>query len=140
MKKIYKENLLGKCALMHALACAFDYNRGLGTEFWYPNDADRLEFTFDGHKCRLLAIDKVDEENGTITMEVLAKGKELKKWTDICLCFDARHFRYETLRKIVVEFYMCSEACHNDTWGDDVESFITDKCADWFDSYDSFMS
>ena len=137
MKKIYKENFLGKCALLWALDCAFDLNRGLGTDLWYPYDTDRLQFEFDGHKCRLLSIDKVDYNNGTITMVVLAKGKELKEWTDIRLCFKATHFRYETLRKIVEEFYMCSNACNNDTWADDVDSFITDKCADWFDSYDS---
>ena len=137
MKKIYKENLLGKYALLFALDCAFDLNRGLGTDLWYPQDTDRLEFTFDGHKCRLLSIDEMDYKNSTITMVVLAKGKELKEWTDIRLCFEATHFRFETLRKIVVEFYMCSNACDNDTWADDVDSFIKDKCADWFDSYDS---
>ena len=137
MKKIYKENLLGKSALLWALNCAFDLNRGLGTDNLWEND---IRFNFDGHKCRLLSIDEMDYNNGTITMVVLAKGKELKEWTNIRLAFKAHHFRYDTLRKIVEEFYMCSNACDNDTWGDNVDGFITDKCADWFDSYDSFNS
>lgn len=137
MKKIYKENLLGKNALLWVLDCAFDLNRGCGCEFWYEYDKDRIEFNFDGHKCRLLSVDKVDYKNGTIIMTILAKGKELKEWEVIRLNFIASHFRYETLYKIVYEFYMCSNACNNDTWADDVEGFIRDKQADWFDSYDA---
>ena len=133
MKKVYRENLLGKYALLWAMDCAFDLNRGCGTNNLWEND---IRFEFDGHKCRVLSIDKVDYENGTITMVVLAKGKELKDWTNIRLDFAATHFRYETLYKLVEEFYMCSNACDNDTWGDDVEDFIKCKCADWFDSYD----
>ena len=134
MKKTYKENLLGKHALLWALSCAFDLNRGCGTDNLWENN---IRFNFDGHKCKLLSVDEMDYEKGTIIMVVLAKGKELKGWTDIRLNFVATHFRYETLRRIVEEFYMCSNACVNDTWGDDVDSFIKDKCADWFDSYDS---
>lgn len=133
MKKVYRENLLGKYALLWAMDCAFDLNRGCGTDNLSEND---IRFEFDGHKCRVLSIDKVDYENGTITMVVLAKGKELKDWTSIRLDFAATHFRYETLYKLVEEFYMCSNACDNDTWGDDAEDFIKCKCADWFDSYD----
>ena len=139
MKKIYKENLLGKCALMWALQSAFDLNRGCACDFIYENDKDRIEFKCCGHKCRLLSVDEIDYENGTITMTILAKGVELEKWEVLTMCFVAKHFRYETLRKIVVEYYMCSGACHNDTWESDVDAFITDKQADWFDSYDSFM-
>ena len=72
--------------------------------------------------------------------QIYVQGKELTEWADIRLNFVATHFRYETLRRIVEEFYMCSGACHNDTWGDDVDGFIRDKCADWFDSYDSAMA
>jgi len=137
MKKIYKENFLGKCALLWALDCAFDLNRGCGTDNLLENN---IQFEFDGHKCKLLSVDEMDYNKGTITMVVLAKGKELKEWTDIRLNFVATHFRYKTLRRIVEEFYMCSGACHNDTWGNDVDGFIRDKCADWFDSYDAAMA
>lgn len=134
MKKIYKENLLGKRALLWAMSCAFDLNRGCGTGNLWENN---IRFNFDGHKCKLLSVDEMDYEKGTIIMAVLAKGKELKEWTDIRLNFVATHFRYETLYKIVEEFYMCSNACDNDTWGDNADDFIKDKCADWFDTYDS---
>ena len=117
---------------------------------------DNLQRVFDAAEIKapfVICIDELEflapnpnaegEENynaGTIVMVVLAKGKELKEWEDIRLNFVATHFRYETLRRIVEEFYMCSGACHNDTWGDDVDGFIRDKCADWFDSYDSAMA
>ena len=136
MRKIYKENFLGKCALLWALDCAFDLNRGCGTDSLYENN---IRFQFDGHQCRLLSIDEMDYNNGTIVMVVLAKGVELSEWTKVRMNFVATHFRYETLRKIVEDFYMCSNACANNTWGDDVDGFITDKCGDWFDSYDSAM-
>lgn len=134
MNKKSREEYLGKCALLWALSCAFDLNRGCGTDNLYEN---KIEFRFDGHKCRLLSIDDVDYCNGYVTMVVLAKGVELKEWENVRLNFIATHFRFGTLRKIVEEFYMCSNACNNDTWADDVDSFITDKMADWFDSYDS---
>ena len=136
MKKIYKENILGKSALLWALDCAFDLNRGCGCEFWSDRESDYIKFGFDGHMCKVLSVDSVDYEGGTIGMTILAKGKELTEWERISLTFMVRHFRYETLRKIVEEFYMCSNACNNDTWGDDVASFIKDKQADWFDSWD----
>ena len=43
----------------------------------YENDGDRFEFTFDGHRCRLLEINEADYIKGYITMTVLAKGVEL---------------------------------------------------------------
>lgn len=46
----------------------------------YENDAQRIEFTFDGHKCRLLEMCKPNTSDGTCIMVVLAKGKELKDW------------------------------------------------------------
>lgn len=134
MTKKSKEEQLGKLALLYALDCAFDLNRGCGTDNLWEND---IRFEFDGHKCKLLSIDKVDYNNGTITMVVSAKGRELKEWENIRLNFVATHFRYDTLRKIVEEFYMCSNACTNDTWGNDVDDFIKTKMADWFDSYDN---
>ena len=136
MKKIYKENFLGKCALLWALDCAFELNKGCGTDSLYENN---INFQFDGHKCRLISIDEVDYEKQSITMVVLAKGVELKEREEIRLNFVATHFRYETLHKIVEEYYMCSGACHNDTWADNVDEFIKDKCADWFDNYDNAM-
>lgn len=140
MKKVYKENYLGKSALLWALSCAFDLNRGFGCDFkGYENESDRVQFKFDGHKCKLLSVDKVDYENFTITATVLAKGKELKEWEDIRLTFKAHHFRYETLKKIVEEFYMCSNACANESWGNDVDAFISDKVGGWFFQYDYDM-
>ena len=136
MKKNYKENHLGKCALLWALECAFDLNGRYGTDSLYENN---VKFQFDGHKCRLLSVDSVNYGQGYITMVVLAKGVELNEWENVRLNFLATHFRYETLYKIVEEFYMSTNACANDTWGDDVDAFIKEKCANWFDSYDSAM-
>lgn len=138
MRKKDKEELLGKCALLWALDCVFGLNNGHQIYLdGYEYDSDRVAFQFDGHKCKLLEVNQVNLENGTVTLTVLAKGVELDEWTDVRVCFLAKHFRYDTLRKIVVEAYMCSGACHNDIWADDVDAFITEKCANWFDSYDA---
>lgn len=101
----------------------------------YENDKDRLEFTFDGHKCRLLEFNDVDWEKGTIMLTLLAKGIELKEWTDVRVNLDVTHFRYDTLRKIVVEVYMCGMACHNEEYADDVDGYIDSNLSAFFDSY-----
>ena len=139
MRKKDLETYLGKSALVYALSRAFDLNRGCGCDFWYPEEEDWIKFTFDGHKCKLLAVDGVDYDNCTITMVVLAKGVELKEWTSVRLTFKAHHFRYNVLERIVKEYYMCSGACHNDTWESDVDEFLKDNMADFFDMYDQFM-
>lgn len=130
-----KNTKLEKIALFWALACAYDLNRGCGCDFIYEDDKDRIEFQCDGHKCRLLSVDKVDFENGYAMMTILAKGVELENWEVLTMNFLVTHFRYDTLYKIVTEFYMCSGACHNDTWADDFEMFIKDKQADWLDTH-----
>ena len=139
LRKKDLETYLGKSALVYALSRAFDLNRGCGCDFWYPEEEDWIKFTFDGHKCKLLAVDGVDYDNCTITMVVLAKGVELKEWTSVRLTFKAHHFRYNVLERIVKEYYMCSGACHNDTWESDVDEFLKDNMADFFDMYDQFM-
>ena len=93
----------------------------------YENDGDRFEFTFDGHRCRLLEINEADYIKGYITMTVLAKGVELRDWEVVTISFDYGHFFPKTLRRIVEEAYMCSTACHNDEWADDVDGFINDS-------------
>ena len=56
MRKRDLETYLGKSALLWALSCAFDLNRGCGCEFWYPEETDWIKFTFDGHRCKLLSV------------------------------------------------------------------------------------
>lgn len=135
MKKKYKENLLGKHALLFALDCVFDLNRGFQIYLdGYENENDRVSFQFSGHKCKLLEVNSVDISKGAVEMTLLAKGVELEDWSVVRMFFSVNGFRYETLYRIVEECYMCSYACHNDTWADDFEGFIRDKQADWFDS------
>ena len=134
MRKRDLETYLGKSALLWALSCSFDLNRGCGCEFWYPDETDWIKFTFDGHRCKLLSVDGVDYENCTIKMTVLTGG-EVVSLEEVRV----HHFRYNVLKRIVEEFYMCSGACHNDTWESDVDEFIKDKTADFFDDYDEFM-
>ena len=72
MKKVYRENLLGKYALLWAMDCAFDLNRGCGTNNLWEND---IRFEFDGHKCRVLSIDKVDNDTWGDDVEDFIKCK-----------------------------------------------------------------
>lgn len=85
----------------------------------YKNDGDRLEFVFDGHRCRLTAIHEANISEGYLMLSVLAKGKELKDWEEVTLAFKYGHFHYDTLLKIAIEAYMCSRmsAMHGD-YGD----------------------
>ena len=71
-----KENLVYKAGLALTLEMML---KDTGQIYFdgYDNDADRLEFTFDGHRCRLLEINEADYLRGYITMTVLARGEEL---------------------------------------------------------------
>ena len=134
MRKKDLETYLGKSALVYALSRAFDLNRGCGCEFWYPEEEDWIKFTFDGHRCKLLSVDGVDYDKCTIKMTVLTGG-EVVSLEEVRV----HHFRYNVLERIVKEYYMCSGACHNDTWESDVDEFLKDNMADFFDMYDQFM-
>ena len=62
-------------------------------------------------------------------MTVLARGEELDGWEVVTISFRYQHFSGKTLRRILEEAYMCSTACHNDEWADDVDGFINDSIA-----------
>ena len=123
-----KENLVYKAGLALTLEMML---KDTGQIYFdgYENDADRLEFTFDGHRCRLLEINEADYLRGYITMTVLARGEELDGWEVVTISFRYQHFSGKTLRRILEEAYMCSTACHNDEWADDVDGFINDSIA-----------
>ena len=123
-----KENAVHKAALALTLE---DMLASTGEIYFdgYDKDSDRLEFTFDGHRCRLFEINEADYLRGYIKMTVLSKGVELEDWEIVTLCFRYQHFSPKTLRRIVEEAYMCSSACHNEEWADDVDGYIDDSLA-----------
>ena len=97
----------------------------------YKDESQRIQFKCNGHDCRLLEVNEVNFINGTITLTVLAKGKEYKGWTDVRLNFDGLHFRYDALRKIAVGAY------NNSVEDGKSEEFIKRKFADYIDTFRS---
>lgn len=96
----------------------------------YEKDSDRLSFKFDGHRCRLVAIHKVDwTESGTIELTIQAKGVELTDWTELTMVMQIQHFRFSTLEKIALEAYahLGEEA--------EAEEYIKEHFAAFLDSY-----
>lgn len=130
MTRKTKENLVYKHALTLTLEMLL-HDTGEIYFDGYDNDADRLEFQCDGHRCRLLEINDANylEHGGYITLTTLSKGVEFDDWAVVTHSFRVDHFHASTLYKILVEAYMCSSACHNDQWADDVDGFIADSLA-----------
>ena len=131
MRKKDKEELLGKMAtiafiksIMQAAGVRKVYFDG------YENNSQMVQFNFDNHKCRLLAIEKPKFYDKTMICTMEAKGVELKNWENVRLNLIWSHLRYNTLERIAYEVY------DNLVEGGDFDKEFKDFKATWFDAYD----
>ena len=132
MNKKQKSAFYEKVGMASVIAdIMWDLNKNSPIYFeGYSYDSDRLSFNFDGHKCRLVAIHRVDwTEKGTIELTIQAKGVELAEWTELTMVCKIHHFRFSTLEKMALEAYahLGEEA--------EAEEYVKEHFAGFLDSY-----